>query len=33
MLTHDIEPVIDSVKALSDKFKGQTIAHFIESEN
>ena len=32
MLTHDIEPVIDSVKALLDKFKGQTIAHFIESK-
>jgi hypothetical protein len=31
MLTHDIEPVIDSVKALSHKFKNQTNASFIES--
>jgi ABC-type Mn2+/Zn2+ transport system ATPase subunit len=31
MLTHDIEPVIDSVKALADKFKNQTNANFIKS--
>ena len=33
MLTHDIEPVIDSVKSLSDKFKDQTRAHFVESKD
>ncbi|MDD2908118.1 MAG: AAA family ATPase [Candidatus Gracilibacteria bacterium] len=33
MLTHDIEPIIDSVKVLSKKFKNETIAHFIESKN
>lgn len=31
MLTHDIEPIIDSVKALSHKFKNQTNASFIKS--
>lgn len=30
MLTHDIEPIIDSVKALSHKFENQTNASFIE---
>lgn len=31
MLTHDIEPVIDSTKALADKFKDQTNSSFIKS--
>jgi len=29
MLTHDVEPVIDTVKSLSDKFKNQTSASFL----
>ncbi|MDD4151784.1 MAG: AAA family ATPase, partial [Candidatus Gracilibacteria bacterium] len=32
MLTHDIEPIIDSIKVLSRKFKDETVAHFIESK-
>jgi len=33
MLTHDIEPIIDSVKVLSNKFRNEAIAHFIESKD
>lgn len=29
MLTHDVEPIIDTVKSLSDKFKNQTSASFL----
>src|SRR3990167_8278791 len=32
MLTHDIEPVIDSVKVLHREFKDQTNANFIGSK-
>lgn len=30
LLTHDVEPVIDTVKSLSDKFKNQTSASFLK---
>jgi hypothetical protein len=30
MLTHDVEPIIDTVKSLSDKFKNQTSASFLK---
>lgn len=30
MLTHDVEPIIDIVKALSHKFNNQTIASFLK---
>lgn len=33
MLTHDIEPIIDTIKTLNRKFSEQTIAHFLESHN
>lgn len=29
MLTHDIEPIIDTIKSLSDKFSNQTSASFL----
>ena len=29
MLTHDVEPIIDTVKSLSDRFKNQTTASFL----
>mgnify|MGYP000586725808 CR=1 FL=1 len=29
MLTHDVEPIIDTVKSLSNKFKNQTSASFL----
>ncbi len=32
MLTHDFEPVIDSIKALARKFENQTSAVFLESQ-
>ncbi len=33
MLTHDFEPVIDSVKAMAHKFENQTNATFLENNN
>ena len=30
MLTHDVEPIIDTVKALSIKFSNQTSASFLK---
>ncbi len=30
MLTHDVEPIIDTVKSLSDKFRNQTSASFLK---
>ena len=33
MLTHDIEPIIDSVKVLYKKFGNQTISYFINTKN
>jgi len=33
MLTHDVEPIIDTVKSLSDKFKNQTLASFLRLIN
>lgn len=30
MLTHDVEPIIDTVKSLSDKFRNQTTASFLK---
>ncbi len=33
MLTHDIEPVIDTVKGVAHKFKGQVNASFIKSKS
>jgi hypothetical protein len=32
MLTHDVEPIIDTVKSLSDKFGNQTSASFLKLE-
>jgi wobble nucleotide-excising tRNase len=32
MLTHDVEPIIDTVKSLSDKFMNQTSASFLKLE-
>ena len=33
MLTHDVEPIIDTVKSLSDKFNNQTSATFLKLSN
>jgi ABC-type Mn2+/Zn2+ transport system ATPase subunit len=33
MLTHDIEPIIDSVKVLYEKFGNQTSSYFINTKN
>lgn len=33
MLTHDVEPIIDTVKALSHKFSNQTSASFLKLNN
>lgn len=33
MLTHDVEPIIDTVKALSHKFSNQTYATFLKLSN
>lgn len=33
MLTHDIEPVLDTVKVLAHKFENQTNANFIQTKN
>ena len=30
MLTHDMEPIIDTIKSLSDKFRNQTSASFLK---
>lgn len=33
MLTHDFEPIIDTIKSLSDKFKNQTSASFLKLQD